>query len=146
MESLGPDLVKVAAILAAMERVMSLSSVPRASGGRVARLGLGVSVVHLYPLDPLLNLLTSHSLPFCKQHLYGSYAFASRKVAFYSRYSFGESLLIQYCLQKKNQYYIERQSEGSIDFYSVRRLEALTISAEKECTNKECGARICSCS
>ena len=87
MEILGPELVKIAAILAAMERV---SSVPRASGGQVTRLGLGVSIVHLYPSTlSLLNLLTSHSLPFCKQRLYGSYAFAGRKVAFYSRYSFG---------------------------------------------------------
>jgi hypothetical protein len=59
MEILGPELVKVAAILAAMERV---SSVPRASGGQVTRLGLGVSIVHLYPLDPVSPQSTNKSL------------------------------------------------------------------------------------
>ena len=55
--------------------------------------GVSWAIVHLYPhISPLSSLaqFTDKSfVTFCKRQLYGSYAFSSRKVAYYSRYSTG---------------------------------------------------------
>jgi hypothetical protein len=100
---------------------------------------------HLYPLDPASpNLLTSHSLPFCKQHLYGSYAFAGRKVAYYSRYSIG---VPPHSSPTEEKPVLHREARSGFDRFSQRaRLEILTISVEDERANKQCGARIRPCS
>lgn len=67
---------------------------PRAFGS-ASRLGVSWAIVHLYPHTSLLPVsclaqFTDKSfVTFCKQHLYGSHAFAGRKVAYYSQYSIG---------------------------------------------------------
>ena len=46
-------------------------------------------IPHTSPLSSLAQFTNKSFVTFCKQHLYGSHAFAGRKVAYYSRYSLG---------------------------------------------------------
>jgi hypothetical protein len=95
-----------------------------------SRLGVSWAIVHLYPhTSPLplsLNLLTSHSLPFCKQHLYGSHAFASRKVAYYFRYSIRTSCSSFIIIFTGGKLVLQtRAQEGFDDSFCVPKLKTL---------------------
>ena len=94
-----------------------------------------MAIVHLYPHTSLLPVsclaqFTDKSLiTFCKQHLYGSHAFAGRKVAYYPRYSIGtpySSFIIMSTEEKPVLH--TREKEGLDDSFCVRGFETLTNS------------------
>jgi hypothetical protein len=86
------------------------------------------AIVHLYPhTSPLpvscLAQFTNKSfVTFCKKHLYGSHAFAGRKVAYYSRYSIGTpcSSFIIISTEEKQPVLHTRAKEGFDDSSCVR--------------------------
>jgi len=87
----------------------------------------------------------SHSLSFCKQYLYGRYAFAGRKVACQST-SFSCFLLIlgyDACRRKTSTTLRGKRRVRSI--FLRAKPETLTNAVDKKCAIKQCRARIYVC-
>jgi hypothetical protein len=137
------------------QRQWNVGSQPRARAcrwtitSRATRGRASVSIVHcpLIPPTPishflvLLSLLLSHSLSFCKQHLYGSYAFAGRKVAFYSPCLLMPSHPSRNIYRRKTGTTLRGKKRVRLNFLRAR-LGILTKALEKECAIKQCRARI----